>query len=317
MESVVGVMKRVAEHEARRILTTELGVVTAVFPHADEGDTDNYEVSVQLRDGCSRTASGWSCATSPSPPRTWASPPIPNVGDLVLVQFIGGDVNAPVITGRLYNDENRPPPNLKDELLLRHKRDAGASVKLDAEGRIVLTSKSLENTLTLDDEALTIKNEKFSLTDRLQGREDRPFQRQGPAADRDQRHADAGGERGGDHVEVGREDHRLVRQAGRRRDGGLDQGVDERDGRSVGRHGHQGRHDRSELRSAEVRVRSASEGSVQAPSARLGLGSHLPRNCRGRLGCGAGTRALRTEWCGMVSRPPIPRPSPTNSVGEG
>jgi uncharacterized protein involved in type VI secretion and phage assembly len=29
----------------------------------------------------------------------------------VLVQFLDGDVNAPVITGRLYNDEDRPPPN--------------------------------------------------------------------------------------------------------------------------------------------------------------------------------------------------------------
>ena len=34
---------------------------------------------------------------------------IPAVGELVLVQFVGGDINAPVITGRLYNDEDRPP----------------------------------------------------------------------------------------------------------------------------------------------------------------------------------------------------------------
>jgi uncharacterized protein involved in type VI secretion and phage assembly len=34
---------------------------------------------------------------------------IPAVGELVLVQFVGGDINAPIITGRLYNDEDRPP----------------------------------------------------------------------------------------------------------------------------------------------------------------------------------------------------------------
>ncbi len=36
---------------------------------------------------------------------------IPAVGELVLVQFVGGDINAPVIVGRLYNDEDRPPEN--------------------------------------------------------------------------------------------------------------------------------------------------------------------------------------------------------------
>ena len=29
----------------------------------------------------------------------------------MLVQFVAGDVNAPVIVGRLYNDEDRPPEN--------------------------------------------------------------------------------------------------------------------------------------------------------------------------------------------------------------
>lgn len=164
MESVVGVMKRVAEHEARRILTTELGVVTAVYPHADEGDTDNYEVSVQIKGRLLPDGQRMELRRVPVATPYLGFAAVPNVGDLVLVQFIGGDVNAPVITGRLYDDENRPPPNKADELLVQHKRDEGASVRLDAEGRIILTSKSLENTLTLDDEAVTIRNEKFSLT---------------------------------------------------------------------------------------------------------------------------------------------------------
>ena len=49
MEGFVAVMKRVAENEVRRIHTTELGIVTAVFPHTDEGDTDNYQCSVKLK----------------------------------------------------------------------------------------------------------------------------------------------------------------------------------------------------------------------------------------------------------------------------
>jgi uncharacterized protein involved in type VI secretion and phage assembly len=164
MESVVGVMKRVAEHEARRILTTELGVVTAVFPHAEESDTDNYQVSVQLKTRLLPDGQRMELRKVPVATPYLGFAAIPNVGDLVLVQFIGGDVNAPVITGRLYDDESRPPINLQDELLVRHKRDKGGAIKLDAEARIVLTSANEENTLTLDDEAITLKNEKFSLT---------------------------------------------------------------------------------------------------------------------------------------------------------
>jgi uncharacterized protein involved in type VI secretion and phage assembly len=34
---------------------------------------------------------------------------MPNVGDLVLLNFVRGDVNGAVITARLYNDADRPP----------------------------------------------------------------------------------------------------------------------------------------------------------------------------------------------------------------
>ena len=43
---------------------------------------------------------------------------IPAVGELVLVQFLNGDVNSPVIVGRLYNDEDRPPPNDDGQAIL-------------------------------------------------------------------------------------------------------------------------------------------------------------------------------------------------------
>ena len=43
---------------------------------------------------------------------------IPAVGELVLVQFVGGDINAPVIVGRLYNDEDRPPENEDGQAVL-------------------------------------------------------------------------------------------------------------------------------------------------------------------------------------------------------
>jgi uncharacterized protein involved in type VI secretion and phage assembly len=41
----------------------------------------------------------------------------PAVGDLVLVEFINGDVNAPIVIGRLYNEKDRPPVNKLEEVV--------------------------------------------------------------------------------------------------------------------------------------------------------------------------------------------------------
>ena len=47
MDSIVGVMQKVAQQEARKIYTTELGIVTAVFPHTSESDKQNYQCSIK------------------------------------------------------------------------------------------------------------------------------------------------------------------------------------------------------------------------------------------------------------------------------
>src|SRR5919108_373375 len=54
----------------------------------------------------------WSCSARPAARRRaacreGATPPPAN--GLALVHFVGGDLNAPGITGRLYNDQDRPP----------------------------------------------------------------------------------------------------------------------------------------------------------------------------------------------------------------
>ena len=43
---------------------------------------------------------------------------IPNIDDLVLLTFDKGDVNQPIVIGRLYNDEDRPPLNNPDEVMV-------------------------------------------------------------------------------------------------------------------------------------------------------------------------------------------------------
>lgn len=98
-------IQKIVQEEMGRIRTTELAVVQAQHPHASDSDTDNYACTVELRD------SGIVLRKVPVATPQIGGVSIPAVGELVLVQFIGGDINAPVITGRVYNDEDRPPVN--------------------------------------------------------------------------------------------------------------------------------------------------------------------------------------------------------------
>jgi uncharacterized protein involved in type VI secretion and phage assembly len=149
----------------RRIYTTELGEVTAVFPHAAEGDTDNYQCSVKLKNKQQPDGQDFELARVPVATQHLGLVNIPNVGDLVLVSFIGGNLNAPVIIGRLYNDQDLPPVNGEQEVLLQHSPSAGGSFKIDAEGALTLTSKNEQNIVTVADDAdITLINATCKIT---------------------------------------------------------------------------------------------------------------------------------------------------------
>ena len=98
-------VQRIVQEELGRVRTAELAIVQEQHPHADESDKDNYACTVRLRD------SGIVLEQVPVATSRIGCASIPAVDELVLVQFVGGDINAPIITGRLYNDEDRPPVN--------------------------------------------------------------------------------------------------------------------------------------------------------------------------------------------------------------
>ena len=66
---------------------TELGVVEAVYPHADSGDTDNYGCDVRLKN------SGLLLQRVPVATGHIGTAAFPNIGDLVVLTFCKGDVN--------------------------------------------------------------------------------------------------------------------------------------------------------------------------------------------------------------------------------
>lgn len=159
MDSIVGVMKKVAEHELRNLYTTELGIVTAIFPHAAESDKDNYQCSIKLKNQKQPDGSDFELRKVPIATPHLGLTNIPKVGDLVLVTFVGGNLNAPVIIGRLYNDEDQPPVNQENEFLIQHSLTDGGALKIDAEGVITLTSKDEKSILTVKDQQITATND--------------------------------------------------------------------------------------------------------------------------------------------------------------
>lgn len=119
--SLFDTIRQIVREEMRQLRTAELAVVQEQHPHADAGDKDNFACTVALRD------SGIVLKQVPvATPRIGAAS-IPAVGDLVLVQFVGGNINAPIITGRLYNDEDRPPVNADQQAVLHLPLGAGDS----------------------------------------------------------------------------------------------------------------------------------------------------------------------------------------------
>ncbi|MEZ4868456.1 MAG: phage baseplate assembly protein V [Caldilineaceae bacterium] len=114
-------IQRIVQEELRRVQMAQLAIVQEQHPHAGDGDEDNYACTVQLRN------SGIVLKQVPVATAQIGHAAIPAVGTLVLVQFIGGDINAPVITGSFYNDEDRPPVNDDGQSILHLPLGAGES----------------------------------------------------------------------------------------------------------------------------------------------------------------------------------------------
>ena len=113
METIVSTIQEIVRHELRSVRIAELGLVEDVFPHSGNGDSDNYGCDVRLKN------SGLLLKRVPLAIGHIGTAAIPNKGDLVLLNFDKGDVNQPIVIGRLYNEKQRPPLNNPDEVIFR------------------------------------------------------------------------------------------------------------------------------------------------------------------------------------------------------
>ncbi|HYR62979.1 MAG TPA: hypothetical protein VET24_10180 [Actinomycetota bacterium] len=141
---LIGVVQAVVRDQLAGLRIAEIGVVTDVFPHADDGDQDNYACSVRLRD------TGLELAKVPVATQRIGLSHIPNVDDLVLVTFVGGALAGAVITGRLYNDADRPPVAKAKECVYGSPDDAESGLR-----RLSVTLPN-NNTLVVDDDKVVL-----------------------------------------------------------------------------------------------------------------------------------------------------------------
>lgn len=148
----VSLIQAIVRDQLRSFKTADLGVVTQVYSHESASDKNNYECDVRLRD------SGLELKRVPVATSRIGAVAIPNPEDLVLIQFLHGDIQAAVITGRLYNDRDRPPEAKSHEWVYISPDPAQSDIR-----RLYLEFPN-GNKLLLDDDKLEIEMGKTKLT---------------------------------------------------------------------------------------------------------------------------------------------------------
>jgi len=108
---MIEVIRKIIEDEISKLHIAELGEVTSIFPHSSGSDKENYECNVRLK------YKDLELRRVPVATQHIGLANIPNIGELVLVTFLNGNINAPVVIGRLYTDEDRPPTNKEEEII--------------------------------------------------------------------------------------------------------------------------------------------------------------------------------------------------------
>jgi phage baseplate assembly protein gpV len=134
MSGAVALVRQVVRGELAQHAGTLLGVVTATYPHAGSGDDENLEVDVRLKHEdleLRHVPVAVPCVGFAAPPR---------VGELVVVSLVGGALNEPLVTSRLYHADERAPLAQENELLLEHRVPDGTlnHLRFQADGTMLL-----------------------------------------------------------------------------------------------------------------------------------------------------------------------------------
>ncbi|AHG22535.1 type VI secretion protein Vgr [Chania multitudinisentens RB-25] len=145
-------------------------IATVVGPASEEIFCDEYgRVRLQFlwdRYGKSNDQSScWIRVTQPWAGQGWGMLAIPRIGQEVVVDFLHGDPDQPIVTGRTYHASNLPPsalPGAKTQMALQSKTHKGAGYNElrfeDQEGKQQLSLRAQKdmNTTVLNDRTTTV-----------------------------------------------------------------------------------------------------------------------------------------------------------------
>ena len=143
MTDLVGTIRAIVRDELSRRRGPELGTVTRLNPKTGDSDDGNHQVNIQLR-------SGIELQRVPVAVARLGLSALPNVGDLMVVDFIDGQLNAPIALGCLYDEQSHPPVAQEHELVYQPPDPEDSSVR-----RFYFEVPS-GNSISLDDDKLTL-----------------------------------------------------------------------------------------------------------------------------------------------------------------
>jgi len=149
---IIDIIRAVVRDEIKALQLGDIAIVTSSFAHAGEDDGNNYECSVKLRE------SDLEMRKVPMVSSHIGMVSTPKVGELVLLSYVGGDANRPIVIGRLYSDKASPPLHEENEWRVESPYQGGTSIVLDKGESVVLTAGKNSITVKKDD-VIEIKGE--------------------------------------------------------------------------------------------------------------------------------------------------------------
>jgi len=143
MSVVIPALRAVVRDEVAAVRPVALASVTAVDTNADGSGKRNVEVNAQLH------GSDLELQRVPVATGRIGLTAAPRVGDTVVVAFVGGDLNGPVVIGSLYDDQQHPPKADPDEVVYEVPDDGSSARRIE-----IRTAGG--HTVTVTDDAVTI-----------------------------------------------------------------------------------------------------------------------------------------------------------------
>lgn len=144
MSDPVSIIRAIVRDELQALRLGDIAVVTSVFPHAGENDGNNYECNVKLREG------DLELRKVPIATPHVGMVSAPQIGDLVLLTYVGGDPNRAVVIGRLYSEKANPPLHAENEWRVESPLKGETAIAIDKDQSFVITAGKTTITVKKD-----------------------------------------------------------------------------------------------------------------------------------------------------------------------